>query len=165
MSLGWYARRLSRMSAGEIAWRGRDQVVKLLWRRLQVRNMGDDRTPVPIARGAFGTPLPAGTATRVPLPVRERLLEAADQLLDSRWKVFSRERTDLGADPDWFADMGSNRRAPEHEYALAINYRDAQIVGDVKYVWELSRHQHLTILGAAYYLSGDERYAQCHGHG
>ena len=33
-------------------------------------------------------------------------------------------------------------------------------VGNVKYVWELSRHQHLTVLAAAYRLDGDERYAE-----
>src|SRR4029450_11264776 len=38
--------------------------------------------------------------------------------------------------------------------------RDTAEVGAVKQVGEPSRHQHLTVLAAAYHLGGDERYAQ-----
>ena len=34
------------------------------------------------------------------------------------------------------------------------------MTGNVKEVWELSRHQHLTVLAAAWWLTGDERYAE-----
>ena len=33
-------------------------------------------------------------------------------------------------------------------------------VGDIKQIWELSRHQYLTVLAAAYAITGDERYAE-----
>ena len=33
-------------------------------------------------------------------------------------------------------------------------------LGDIKYPWELNRHQYFSILGKAYWLSDDEKYAQ-----
>ncbi len=160
MNVGWYARRFSRMSPAEIAHRGRDQVVKLLWRRLQA-DAGIE-LPRPIAAGARRSPapLPRRAAAMVSPAARDALLVAANQLLDSRWRVFSRVRSDLGSDPDWFIDISTGRRAPERAYALGIDYRDVASVGHVKYVWELARHQHLTVLAAAYFLTDDERYAQ-----
>jgi hypothetical protein len=37
---------------------------------------------------------------------------------------------------------------------------DAEETGDKKIVWELNRHQHFFTLGAAFWLTGDERYAK-----
>ena len=34
--LGWYARRVARMSPAEVAWRARDQVLQAAWSRRQV---------------------------------------------------------------------------------------------------------------------------------
>ena len=31
--LGWYARRVARMSPAEVAWRGRDQALRVAWSR------------------------------------------------------------------------------------------------------------------------------------
>jgi hypothetical protein len=41
-----------------------------------------------------------------------------------------------------------------------LNYLDAELFGDKKIVWELNRHQYFCTLGQAYWLTGDERYAQ-----
>ena len=113
MNIGWYARRMSRMSSAELAHRARDQVIKLLWRRLQGSSAdvsGALRSAEPLR---FATPLPAGAAGAVPETARAALLESADLLMSSRWPVFSQVRSDLGPDPDWFLDVSTNRRAPE----------------------------------------------------
>ena len=34
--LGWYARRVARMSPAEVAWRARDRVLQAAWSRRQV---------------------------------------------------------------------------------------------------------------------------------
>jgi Heparinase II/III-like protein/Heparinase II/III N-terminus len=60
---------------------------------------------------------------------------------------------------DWQADPKSGKRCwttGTLDEAEAINCKTA----DVKYVWEFNRHQFLPILGRAYWLSGEERYAQ-----
>ncbi|HZQ27529.1 MAG TPA: alginate lyase family protein [Acidimicrobiales bacterium] len=157
MSLAWYARRLSRMSPDEVLGRTRDAAARLAlrpaWRRRSFRPPavldGPRLTPVP---------LPAAAAHAVSDVARFNLLQAADELLAGQWSVFDRVRTDMDL-PDWFVDPRTGRRAPDDAYCFKVNYRDESVAGNAKYVWELSRHHHLTSLAAAWYLSGDNRYA------
>jgi Heparinase II/III-like protein/Heparinase II/III N-terminus len=158
MNALWYARRLARMSPAEMAGRARDEAVKRRWRSRQVTDAAADPLPVPDAGPPLATPLPAGDG--VPEEARVRLKEAAEDLLAGRWRVFARRREDMAPAPDWFADGRTGRRAPDRAYCFDVDQRDQATVGNVKYVWEPSRHQHVTVLAAAYHLSGDERYAQ-----
>lgn len=45
-------------------------------------------------------------------------------------------------------------------YAFDVPYRNEDAVGDIKQIWEPSRHQYLTVLAAAYAITGNERYAE-----
>jgi hypothetical protein len=146
------------MSLAEMAGRARDQVIKRRWRRRQVTDPDTDPTGVPADCLVFAAVLPPGD--HVPEDARIRLKEAAEGLIGGHWPVFARERVDLAPAPDWFLDPDTGRRAPEGRYCFTIDLRDPAVVGNVKYVWELSRHQHLTVLAAAYHLDGDERYAE-----
>ena len=118
-----------------------------------------DPAGTPVACPAFAARLPRD-GDAVPEEARIRLKEAAEGLLGGRWPVLGRERVDMAPAPDWFLDPTTGRRAPDRTYCFDIDYRDPAAVGDVKQVWEPSRHQHLTVLAAAYHLDGDERYAQ-----
>ena len=62
-------------------------------------------------------------------------------------------------DPDWFFDPVTGRRAPQLDYCFKVNHRAEDVTGNVKQIWELSRMHHVTVLAAAFALSGDERYA------
>ena len=64
------------------------------------------------------------------------------------------------ADPDWFLDPVTGRTAPSDQLAFRVHHRDEQETGNIKQIWELSRHHHLTVLAAAYWLTGEERYAE-----
>lgn len=147
------------MPPQEVAARVRDHARQLAWRRRQVRP-GAVATPVrgllPARR--FTSTLPDSARTQVPAAARDALVAAADRLLDGDWLVLGRPRPDI-ADPDWFLDPVTGRRAPESAYAFSIDHRDEEVTGNIKVVWELSRHQHLTVLAAAWWLTGDERYA------
>jgi hypothetical protein len=66
----------------------------------------------------------------------------------------------LGRNPDWFFDIRTGRRAPEAAYSFTIAYRNPNIAGEVKYVWEPSRHHHLTILAAGFYITGRAEFAE-----
>ena len=68
-------------------------------------------------------------------------------------------RTD-SADPDWFRDPVTGRRAPDGRLAFRIHHRDEAETGNIKQIWEMSRHHHLTVLAAAWWLTQDERYAE-----
>jgi hypothetical protein len=61
--------------------------------------------------------------------------------------------------PDWHCDPHSGRRAPL-SFAQDIDYRDPAVVGDIKNIWELNRHTHLTVLALACAMTGDERYGR-----
>jgi hypothetical protein len=107
----------------------------------------------------FESALPAGALDAVPADEVRRLLRTADEILAGRWEVLGVTRQDMVA-PDWFLDPLSGRQAPQAEYCFSINHRNETVTGNVKQVWELSRHHHLTLLAGAYALTGDRRYAE-----
>jgi hypothetical protein len=156
MNALWYARRLARMSPAEMARRARDQATKRRWRSRQVADAAADPLEVPVG---CPPPTPLGPGVEVPEDARVHLKEAAEELLAGRWRVFARTREDMAGSPDWFLDPRTGRRAPDRAYCFDIDHRDPAVVGNVKYVWEPSRHQHVTVLAAAWFLAGDERYA------
>ncbi len=159
-SLGWYAQRLRRMSPAEVAWRLGDRVRHARWARRQVRPGAPFPAPAGVvAHPVFTTPVPGAQRGRMSADAAGRLVDAADGILAGRWEVLGTARPDV-ADPDWFLDPVTGRRAPQHPYAFGIDHRDEAVTGNVKSVWELSRHHHLTVLAAAYWLTGDERYAE-----
>ncbi|WP_344074055.1 alginate lyase family protein [Streptomyces crystallinus] len=151
MSAGWYLRRLSRMGPQEVGGRLGDAVRRRRWRSA--------RPTCPSVTGArFTAALPPEALAAVPPDAAKRLVAEADRLMAGHAEFFGVERGDL-ADPDWWYDPKTGRRAP-WGYAFDVPYRDEDAVGDIKQIWELSRHQYLTVLAAAYAVSGDERYAE-----
>lgn len=151
MSAGWYLRRLSRMGPREVGGRAADAVRRRRWRSA--------RPLCPAVTGArFTAVLPAGAVAAVAPDAAKRLVAEADRLLAGHVEYFGVLRDDL-ADPDWWFDPKTGRRAP-WGYAFDVPYRDEEAVGDIKQIWELSRHQYLTVLAAAYAVTGDERYAE-----
>ncbi|MET8330624.1 alginate lyase family protein [Streptomyces sp. NPDC005181] len=150
-SAGWYLRRLSRMGPQEVGGRVGDAVRRRRWRSA--------RPDCPSVTGArFTAVLPAGTIAAVPPDAAKRLIAEADRLMYGHAEYFGVVRDDL-ADPDWWCDPKTGRRAP-WGYAFDVPYRNEDAVGDIKQIWELSRHQYLTVLAAAYAITGDERYAE-----
>jgi hypothetical protein len=156
----WYLRRLRQMSLGEIAGRSADHARKTAWAHRQVlpgqasgppRGLREDRL--------FPTPLPAETRTHVSEEAGEAVVAAARRILAGEWSLLGTPRPDI-ADPDWFLDPVTGRRAPQEQYAFRIDHRDESVTGNVKSVWELSRHHHLTVLASAWWLTGDDVYAE-----
>lgn len=98
-----------------------------------------------------------GVDAAVPEDARQAAIGAADRLLDGTWEILGVTRADL-VDPDWAFDPVSGRSYPQ-EPAFGIDYRSPGDGRNVKQVWELSRHHHLTVLAAAWWMTGDERYA------
>jgi hypothetical protein len=158
------------MSPQEVVWRTSDALRQRAWRPRQVpasavpwylaRLARDGDRAGPARAGALRfAPLPAGTLEAVPAGDARRLVRAADEILAGRWEVLGVTRQDMVA-PDWFLDPLSGRRAPQAEYCFSINHRNQAVTGNVKQVWELSRHHHLTVLACAYALTGDRRYAE-----
>ncbi|MEU6675107.1 alginate lyase family protein [Streptomyces sp. NPDC046925] len=151
-SAGWYLRRLSRMRPQEVGGRVGDAVRRRQWRR-SAPPAGPD-----VTGARFTAVLPAGTIAAVPPDAAKRLVAEADRLMEGHATYFGVDRDDMAA-PDWWYDPKTGRRAP-WGYAFDVPYRSEDTVGDIKQIWEPSRHQYLTVLAAAYAVTGDERYAE-----
>ncbi|MDQ1466714.1 MAG: hypothetical protein QOH10_1129, partial [Actinomycetota bacterium] len=156
--LRWYVHRATRMSPGETASRVRDQVRQRAWRARQVHPGQAATRVVATQPRLFPTVLDAAAGAAVTDAARAALLAAAEQVLTGRGEVLGATRHDLH-DPNWFHDPSTGRHAPNDRYAFRIRFRSEAETGNIKQIWEVSRHQHLTVLAAAWHLSGDPRYA------
>jgi hypothetical protein len=61
---------------------------------------------------------------------------------------------------DWHLDFKSGYRWNPKTLSAFLRYDELEKKYDIKIPWELSRFQHTQALGKAYWLSGDEKYAQ-----
>lgn len=84
-------------------------------------------------------------------------LGAADAILEGRLEIFSRQDDSIDNSRRWNRDCKTGTVAPL-TFGRTLDYRDPDLVGDIKYLWEPNRHLHLVTLGQAYRLTRDERY-------
>jgi len=77
--------------------------------------------------------------------------------LDGEIDFFGHEKLFVGMPVNWHRDPVTGTEAPL-SFGKTLNYRDDSLVGNVKFTWELGRHQHLIPLAVAYAISGDRRY-------
>jgi len=148
------------MSPAEAVHRGLDAGRRLRWARRQVLP-GAEAAPL---RGvdperSFASPLPEAGGLDVPPAAAAAVVAAAQRVLAGEWQVLGVRRTD-SSDPDWFYDPVTGRRAPDRRLAFRVHHRDETETGNIKQVWEMSRHHHITVLATAWWLTGDERYAE-----
>src|SRR5471032_2878070 len=148
-SLAWKINRIKLMGAPEIAWR----IAQIVQKKACKLGVGLwMRPPAPVAA-------PSGIALLAPPPTASAaLLAAADAILAGRWNVFALRGVELGFPPQWNRDPKTGTQAPMG-LGKAIDYRRESVVGDIKYLWEPSRHLELVTLAQAYRASGEQRYA------
>jgi Heparinase II/III-like protein/Heparinase II/III N-terminus len=84
-------------------------------------------------------------------------LAAADRVAAGKLDIFALRDADLGSPPRWNRDPKTGVEAPL-SFSKLLDYRNPQVVGDIKYLWELNRHLHLVTLAQAYVLSGEAKY-------
>ncbi|MFZ1115946.1 MAG: alginate lyase family protein [Propionibacteriaceae bacterium] len=148
------------MSPTEVVYRSLDAGRRRTWVRRQVRP--SDVVAMPsdtLADREFPSPLSTSTRAGVDPDAASAVIRAANAVLDGTWTALGVRRSD-SADPDWFRDPATGRRAPHDRLAFRIHHRDEAETGNIKQVWEMSRHHHLTVLAAAWWLTQDERYAE-----
>lgn len=155
-ALAWKWNRLRLMGAAEVAWRVR----QLARRKAGVLGLGLVRHPPAPAWQRCGAPFlgaAASTAAAQLWPVAV-LRAAADELLAGRWDVFALRGAALGFPPQWNRDPKTGTVAPL-QAGPSIDYRNAALVGDIKYLWEPSRHLQLVTLAQAWHATRERRYA------
>lgn len=84
--------------------------------------------------------------------------DAADVIIDGRLNIFNLLDYSIGTPPRWNIDPKTGIKAPL-EFGKTMNYRDEDTVGDIKYLWEPSRHLQLVTLCMAFKLTKDSRYS------
>ena len=147
--LAWKLNRLRCMTPAEISHR----VVQAA--AMRVERLGLTKTVVPVPDLAVPVkPWVHADAKVDATPY----VEAADRILAGRYDVFALEDIELGSPPLWNRDPKTGTDAPL-EFGKQLNYRDAHIVGDIKYLWEPNRHMHFVTLAQAYALTKDAKYA------
>lgn len=91
--------------------------------------------------------------------------EHKKSLIDCSEKVCQRNFMLLGINMtfkekvNWHFEPLSQKEWPKSFYA-DIPYTGENRIGDIKYPWELNRHQYLVTLGQAYYLTQDKKYVR-----
>ena len=85
--------------------------------------------------------------------------DSADLILNGKFNVFALKKIEVGFPPNWNKDPKTGKIAPL-VFGKTMNYRNENIVGDIKYLWEPNRHSELVTLAQAWYLTGDEKYAE-----
>jgi hypothetical protein len=101
---------------------------------------------------------PPGDVSQLPSEAVADVLVSANQLLAGEWEVLGGLRSDM-ANPDWSRDPSRDAGFPRDRASFRVDYRSGAH-GNVKQVWELSRHHHITVLACAWRLTGDDRYAE-----
>lgn len=154
-SLSWYVYRLRRMSPAELCYRA------VQMSRAHAARLAPARaTMAPASQQPSGTRfihLDAGVEPSA-------YVQQAERIIEGRYTIFDLDECDLGSPPNWNRDPLTGREAPL-QHAATLDYRDERIVGNIKYLWEPSRHLHVPALAQAYALTGDERYAAAlHAH-
>ncbi len=160
MNARWYLRRLSRMSPGEVYARAADAGRQRLWSRRAARPL-----PLPPLSAGLRHSAPGLHREQAPHgPAADAVIAAADKLLAGEWKLFHLRLTNVAAEPDWFRDPLTGTVAPRTGVGFFVPYRDETAVGNIKFVWELSRHQATTLLACAWWLTGRDDYAERVAH-
>lgn len=150
MSLSWKLKRLSAMSRREIVDRTLSQLHHIAERCGMFRPTLPNLSSLVDGRPWVQT-LPSSFDA-------EKYRAAADRVLRGEFDVFALKAAKLGFPPVWNRDPKTGRVAPM-SFGKSLNYRDEHVVGDIKYLWEPSRHAELVVLAQAWHLTREARYA------
>ncbi|HKS27222.1 MAG TPA: alginate lyase family protein, partial [Pyrinomonadaceae bacterium] len=89
----------------------------------------------------------------------ESVVARARRITEGRFDLLGFEGLNFGQPPDWHLEPVSGKRAPLEHWSR-IDYLSPEVAGDKKITWELNRHQYFSTLGRAYWLTGEELYAE-----
>lgn len=88
----------------------------------------------------------------------DKFVASAERLIDGRIDLLGFKNLYVGRAIDWHREPISARRSPLRHWKK-FDDLDSSETGNKKVIWELNRHQHFFTLGVAYWLTGDERFA------
>ena len=107
--------------------------------------------------GSHAAPEIQNQLDSVSTKARNTIIALANHWVDHRATFFSLNAVPLGEPIDWHRDYSSGKVGPV-KYSGLINAGDKQSVGNVKYIWELNRLQHLVLFALARLWTGNAKY-------
>jgi hypothetical protein len=90
---------------------------------------------------------------------RARIIDRAERAREGRFDLLGLSDLSFGQPIDWHLEPRSGKRAPLDHWSR-IDYLNADLAGDKKITWELNRCAHFVAFGQAYWMTGDERFAE-----
>jgi len=153
-NVGWYTNRLSKMSVPELFYRVRQKVRERIDKK-RFQNI----PPVFQVDSAFDSAsfFCADAWKDWPGNLYRSFEELANQYVDNKVDIFGL-LYDYQEKIDWHLDPKTGKRWPL-KFWSEVNIRDGFTIGGPKFVWEVNRLYGLPILGMAYRLSGERKYA------
>ncbi|HET9942345.1 MAG TPA: alginate lyase family protein, partial [Terriglobia bacterium] len=91
--------------------------------------------------------------------LQEKIVERAERIAKGRFDFLGLRDLSFGDPVNWHLEPLAGKSSPLVHWSR-LDYLNADLFGDKKIVWELNRHQYFAVLGQAYGLTGDERYAE-----
>ena len=140
-------------SSAEIKFRLRQEVANLCLA------VAKPRLDTGITNAVASVPLPdpraCATALRGSL-FEFTVLASAQSILAHRFPLLG-VTLETGPNIEWRRDYAHNKTS-DPDYFRRIKYLNFEAVGDHKFIWELSRHQHLVLLAQAHLFTGKPEY-------
>lgn len=164
--LGWYSRRLRSMGVREVLSRATRSAKALRSRVADAPHVSDligsHDSEVILERFRSGVDRPVLLDRQRAQAIRDdnpafvaSLVGAADRAVQNSFQFFGYPAVTLTSPIDWHYDPLSDIHWPNLP-SRRINHRVG--AGDVKWIWELNRLQHLPWLAQAWLFTGDSRY-------
>lgn len=92
--------------------------------------------------------------------VTATILDKAERIIEGRFDLLGYQNLDFGGENvDWHFEPVARKKVPLKHWKQ-FDELATDDTGDKKIIWELNRHQYFFTLGQAYWLTGDERYAE-----
>jgi hypothetical protein len=162
----WYYHRLRAMRPKEILWRFNrlaNQLVARFGRERQANRYQNactaSRTITEMIEQVNFYAVSHTEPANVPDSYLESTIASAERLLQHHYNYLALGEIDLGEEINWNREYKRGINTPLL-FGPWMDYRDTNSYGDFKYFWELPRLQHLITLAKAYYLTGEENYAE-----
>jgi hypothetical protein len=162
-SITWYVKRIQMMSVKEVIWRITSLTESYLERgRVQfslVPKIKFKSTYDPDADFVGGFEVFIGEVDTFQAQWKNELITKSEMILENKLSYFNLKEHDLETPINWHKDHSATIFSSLN-HIVSVNYRDFENNGDCKLVWEPNRHHQLVVLGRAYKVTGDIKYAQ-----
>ncbi|UJS17888.1 MAG: heparinase II/III family protein [Candidatus Jettenia sp.] len=156
--INWYINRLTLMSPLEIGYRIKEEIKKIA----EKKYFNAIRIDIPEVTLNIHRYTNLKDREKIISFIKENNLLDQNKgkiLLEHKFSFFSFDKEFFGKEINWHYDY-KNKKESSIIFYKDIDFKDFNRIGNIKYIWEVNRHQHLITLAKIYYLTGDVLYKE-----